>query len=112
MRFGRRVLRDELGPASSINMAHGMAASGTEGEIIALTDEQAFLHSGLPAFVNTLYNGSAFLLVVRAKARAGEIEAILGGFGFSRCFRIGTAREIEGYIGTGRLTVLLCEGDL
>ena len=112
MRFGSRVMRDELGPASSINMAHGMATSGTEGEIIAVTDEEAFLHSGLPAFVNTLYNGSAFLLVVRAKARAGEIEAILGGFGFSRCFRIGTAREIEGYIGTGRLTVLLCEGDL
>jgi len=110
--FGSRVQRDDLGPASSINMAHGMATSGTEGEILAVTDEEAFLHSGLPAFVNALYNGSAFLLVVRTGERAKEIEAVLAGFGFTRCFRIGEAGEIERYTGTGRLTVLLYEGDL
>ena len=109
--FGSRVVRDELGPASSINMAHGMATSGIEGEIIAVTDEEAFLHSGLPAYVNTLYNGSAFLLVVRARERAKEIEAVLAGFG-ARCLRVREAGEIERYTGTGEPTVLLYEGDL
>ena len=65
--FGLTVVRDELGPASSLNIAHGMVKSGTEGGILAVTDAEAFLHSGLPAFVNTLYNGSAYLLLIKTK---------------------------------------------
>jgi TPP-dependent indolepyruvate ferredoxin oxidoreductase alpha subunit len=110
--LGLTVVRDELGPASSINIAHGMARSGTEGEILAITDVEAFLHSGLPAFVNTLYNGSTYLLLIRTKGGADHLEHLFRGFGFNRCFPIKTAGEIKGYQGGGELTVLLYEGDL
>lgn len=110
--FGLTVVRDELGPASSLNIAHGMVKSGAEGGILAVTDAEAFLHSGLPAFVNTLYNGSAYLLLIKTKGGAGELEHLFGGFGFSRCFRVKTAGEIEDYHGERKLTVLLYEGDL
>jgi TPP-dependent indolepyruvate ferredoxin oxidoreductase alpha subunit len=110
--FGRNVVRDELGPASSINIAHGMVKSGTEGGILAVTDVEAFLHSGLPAFVNTLYNGSAYLLLIRTKGGPVGLEHIFRGFGFNRCFPIRTAGEIEGYQACTELTVLLFEGDL
>jgi len=110
--FGLTVVRDELGPASSLNIAHGMVKSGTEGGILAVTDAQAFLHSGLPAFVNTLYNGSAYLLLIKTKGGAGELEHLFRGFGFSRCFRVKTAGEIEDYHEEGKLTVLLYEGDV
>ena len=110
--FGLTVVRDELGPASALNIAHGMVKSGTEGRILAVTDGEAFLHSGLPAFVNTLYNGSDYLLVIKTKGGADELEQLFGGFGFSRCFRIKTAGEIEDYREEGKLTVLLYEGDL
>jgi TPP-dependent indolepyruvate ferredoxin oxidoreductase alpha subunit len=110
--FGLTVVRDELGPASSINIAHGMVKSGTEGGILAVTDAESFLHSGLPAFVNTLYNGSAYLLLIKTNGTADELEHTLSGFGFSRCFRVKTAGEIEAYRGDGELIVLLHEGDL
>ncbi len=110
--FGLTVVRDELGPASSINIAHGMVKSGAEGGILAVTDEESFLHSGLPAFVNTLYNGSVYLLVIKTKGTADELEHLFSGFGFSRCFRVKTAGEIEGYQRETEPTVLLYEGDL
>jgi TPP-dependent indolepyruvate ferredoxin oxidoreductase alpha subunit len=110
--FGLTVVRDELGPASSLNIAHGMVKSGREGGILAVTDGEAFLHSGLPAFVNTLYNGSAYLLLIKTKGGAEELEHLFRGFGFSRCFRVKTAGEIEDYHGGRELTVLLYEGDL
>ncbi len=110
--FGLTVVRDDLGPASSINIAHGMVKSGTRGGILAVTDVEAFLHSGLPAFVNTLYNGSTYLLLIKTKGGAGEVERLFRGFGFSRCFPVKTAGEIEGYRGDRELTVLLYEGDL
>ncbi len=110
--FGLTVVRDELGPASSLNIAHGMVKSGTEGGVLAVTDAEAFLHSGLPAFVNTLYNGSAYLLLIKTKGGAGELERLFRGFGFSRCFHVKTAGEIEDYHGEEKLTVLLYEGDL
>ena len=110
--FGRTVVRDELGPASALNISHGMVKSGTEGRILAVTDAEAFLHSGLPAFVNTLYNGSDYLLVIKTKGAGIELERLFAGFGFSRCFRVKTAGEIETYSGEDKLTVLLYEGDL
>jgi TPP-dependent indolepyruvate ferredoxin oxidoreductase alpha subunit len=110
--FGLTVVRDELGPASSINIAHGMVKSGTEGRILAVTDEESFLHSGLPAFVNTLYNGSAYLLAIKTRRGADELEHLFSGFGFNRCFRVKTAGEIEDYQGETEPTVLLYEGDL
>ncbi len=110
--FGLTVVRDELGPASALNISHGMVKSGTEGRILAVTDGEAFLHSGLAAFVNTLYNGSDYLLVIKTKGGGEELERLFKGFGFSRCFRIKKAGEIETYCEERKLTVLLYEGDL
>ncbi len=110
--FGLTVVRDALGPASSLNISHGMVKSGAESGILAVTDAEAFLHSGLPAFVNTLYNGSAYLLLIKTKGGEDELEHLFGGFGFSRCFRIKTAGEIKDHFEEGKLTVLLYEGDL
>jgi hypothetical protein len=109
--FGLAVVRDRLGPASAINLAHGMARGGRK-KILALTDGDAFLHSGLPAFVNTLYNGSDYLLAIRTKGKAEEIARILQGFGFSRFFHIASPDDLPRYAGEGRLTVLFHEGDL
>ena len=109
--FGLAVVRDRLGPASAINLAHGMARGGRK-KILALTDGDAFLHSGLPAFVNTLYNGSDYLLAIRTKGKAEKIARILQGFGFSRFFHLASAGDLPRYAGEGRLTVLFYEGDL
>lgn len=110
--FGLKVVRDTLGPASSINIAHGMVTSGAQAEVLALTDEQAFFHSGLPAFVNTLYNGSSYLLVIKTLGAAEELKRSLEGFGFRNYFYIANIGEIERYKESGELTVLLYEGDL
>ena len=86
------VVRDRLGPASSINMAHGMA-KGAGRKILALTDGDSFLHSGLPAFVNTLYNGSDYLLAIRTKGRTEEITRILRGSASAAVFHLASARR-------------------
>jgi len=110
--FGLTVVRDDLGPASSVNMAHGIVSSGAGGNILAITDERSFLHSGLPAFVNTLYNGSAYVLLIKTEKKESheDLRAALGGFGFSRCFAIDKAEEIREYAEKGPLTVLFYEG--
>jgi len=109
--FGLVVVRDRLGPASAISLAHGMAKGGRK-KILALTDGNSFLHSGLPAFVNTLYNGSDYLLAIRTKGKTEEIARILKGFGFSRFFHLASPGDLSRYAGEGRLTVLFHEGDL
>jgi TPP-dependent indolepyruvate ferredoxin oxidoreductase alpha subunit len=109
--FGLAVVRDCLGPASSINIAHGMAKSGVKG-ILALTDADTFLRSGLPAFVNTIYNGSDYLLAIKTDGRAKEVGRALRGFGFDRIHRLALRGDIRKYRDEGRLTVLLHEGDL
>jgi TPP-dependent indolepyruvate ferredoxin oxidoreductase alpha subunit len=58
---GFRVVRDKLGPASSINMAHGIKKCGPEEKVLAITYEDFFLHSGMPSFVNTIHNGSDYV---------------------------------------------------
>ncbi len=110
--FGLRVVRDGLGPASSINLAHGMVRSRGASGVLAVTDEASFLHSGLPAFVNALYNGSSYLLVIKNVTGADRLRALLDGFGFKRHFSIARPEDVERYAGEGGLTVLLCEGDL
>ncbi len=109
--FGLTVVRDRLGPASSINIAHGMAKAGVKG-LLALTDAGAFLHSGLPAFVNTIYNGSDYLLAIKTDGREEEIGRALRGFGFDRISRLASPADIRKYRDEGRLTVLFHEGDL
>ncbi len=66
--YGLDVVRDTLGPASSINMAHGIKKTEAERKILAIT-EDFFLHSGMPAFVNTLYNASAYVLLILGDKR-------------------------------------------
>jgi TPP-dependent indolepyruvate ferredoxin oxidoreductase alpha subunit len=109
--FGLTVVRDRLGPASSINIAHGMAKAGVK-DLLALTDADAFLHSGLPAFVNVIYNGSDYLLAIKTNGREKEIAAALRGFGFDRISRLASSADIRKYRDDGRLTVLFHEGDL
>ena len=109
--FGFTVVRDRLGPASAINLAHGMAKGGAK-KILAITREDAFFHSGLPALVNTLYNGSAYVLVIERANKWAEIGRVLQGFGFSSFFRISEASELAQYADAERLTVLSYEGDL
>lgn len=108
---GFTVVRDRLGPASAINLAHGMAKGGAK-KILALTSGEAFFHSGLPAFVNTLYNGSAYVLVIERAEKWEEIGRALRGLGFNRFFRIKGAADLARYADGGELTVLFCEGDL
>jgi hypothetical protein len=108
--FGYRVVRDVLGPASSINIAHGIVTSGGEGPVLAITDEDAFLHSGMPAFINTLYNGSSYVLAIRTQRKRQELERILKGYGFENYAAISRAEETEGQYRADMVTVLFCEG--
>jgi TPP-dependent indolepyruvate ferredoxin oxidoreductase alpha subunit len=109
--FGFVVVRDKLGPASALNMAHGMARGGTR-KILAVTDIDAFLHSGLPAFVNTLYNGSEYLLVIKTKGRSEVLARVLLGFGFERFFELASVGDLQRYENESQLTVLSYEGEL
>lgn len=108
--YGFDVVRDTLGPASSINMAHGMKKTEPERKILAVTFEDFFLHSGMPAFVNTLYNGSEYVLLILGDKKEEEIRKIMTGFGFNNMFHIGSFSEIERFRDTKDLTVLFGKG--
>ncbi len=107
---GFDVVRDKLGPASSINMAHGIVKSEPDRNILAITYEDFFLHSGMPAFVNSIYNDSHYTLLIMSNNKEGEIRNILRGFGFNNCHTIGSMKEVERFSGTRELTVLFCKG--
>lgn len=108
--YGFDVVRDTLGPASSINMAHGIKKTEPGKKILAITFEDFFLHSGMPAFVNTLYNGSAYIILILGDKKEEEIKKILAGFGFDNVFRIDNFSEIERFKDTEDMTVLFCRG--
>ena len=108
--YGFDVVRDTLGPASSINMAHGIKKTEPGKKILAITFEDFFLHSGMPAFVNTLYNGSAYIILILGDKKEEEIKKILAGFGFNNVFRIDNFSEIERFKDTEDMTVLFCRG--
>ncbi len=108
--YGFHVVRDKLGPASSINMAHGIRKCAPEKKVLAITYEDFFLHSGMPAFVNTIYNGSAYVLLIMSNRKEGEIKEILRGFDFHNCYTIATMKEVERFKNTEELTVLFCKG--
>ena len=110
MMYGFQVVRDKLGPASSINMAHGIAKLDRSAKILALTYEDFFMHSGMPAFVNTLYNGSNYLLLIMSNKREEEIRRILAGFGFTNCHTIAGMNEVERFKEQQEMTVLFCRG--
>lgn len=107
---GFRVVRDKLGPASSINMAHGIKKCEPEERILAITYEDFFLHSGMPSFVNTVHNGSDYVLLIMANNREEEIRKMLDGFGFRNCHTITAVKEVERFKDAKDLTVLFCRG--
>jgi len=108
--YGFDVVRDTLGPASSINMAHGIKKTEPERRILAITFEDFFFHSGMPAFVNTLYNASSYVLLILVNEKEEEIKQVLAGFGFHNAFHIDKYSEIERFKDVKELTVLFCKG--
>jgi indolepyruvate ferredoxin oxidoreductase alpha subunit len=108
--FGFKVVRDTLGPGSAINMAHGMKKLDPDRKVLAITQEDHFFHSGMPAFVNTLYNNSSFMLLIMTNEKEQKIKKVLEGCGFHNFFHIDNVSEIEKYKGKGELTVLFCRG--
>jgi len=108
--YGFDVVRDTLGPASSINMAHGIKKTEPERKILAITFEDFFFHSGMPAFVNTLYNASSYVLLILGDKREEEIKKILAGFGFQNTFHIDNFAEIGRFKDAKELTVLFGKG--
>ena len=107
--YGFHVVRDDLGPASCINMAHGMARMEPGKKILAITHEDAFFQSGMPALVNTIYNGSPFVLLIMTRGREEEIAGMLDRWGFPNCRRVGSPSEAERFHDARELTVLLCK---
>jgi TPP-dependent indolepyruvate ferredoxin oxidoreductase alpha subunit len=104
------VVRDTLGGASSISMAHGIKKLEPEKKVLAITFENHFLHSGMPAFVNTLYNNSAYVLLVLASEKEAEISKIMEGSGFTNFHHLDNIAEVEKFKNADQLTVLFCKG--
>jgi TPP-dependent indolepyruvate ferredoxin oxidoreductase alpha subunit len=107
--YGFQVVRDELGPASSINMAHGITKQEPGKKVLAITHEDDFFHSGMPALVNTIYNGSSYVLLIMTHGRENEISGMLDRWGFHNCRQIGSPSEVERFQDADSLTVLLCK---
>lgn len=108
--YGFTVVRDRLGPASSINMAHGIRKREGEKKILAITHEDHFFHSGMAAFVNTIYNDSAFVLLIMTNRGEEEITGILKGFGFGNYHHIDRIDEVASFQEAEGLTVLFWKG--
>jgi hypothetical protein len=54
--------------------------------VIAVTDGEAFFHSGISALVNAVYNRARFVLLILDKmGREEEIARIVHGCGISQC---------------------------
>jgi hypothetical protein len=64
----------------------------------------------MPAFVNTLYNASAYVLLILGNKREDEIRKILAGLGFRNAFHIDSYSDIERFKDAKELTVLFCKG--
>jgi TPP-dependent indolepyruvate ferredoxin oxidoreductase alpha subunit len=107
--YGFTVIRDTLGPGSAINLAHGSCKLNQAGKILAITGEDQFFHSGMPAFVNTLYNNSSYLLLIMTNTKERQISKILKGFGFGNAHHIDDMAEIGRFKNVEELTVLFCK---
>ena len=110
--YGFEVIRDTLGGASSISMAHGIKKSNPDKKILAITFENHFFHSGMPAFVNTLYNNSAYVLLIMINEKEDEIKKVMEGCGFHNFYHIENVSEIGRFYDADDLTVLFCKGIL
>jgi indolepyruvate ferredoxin oxidoreductase alpha subunit len=79
-----------LDSSSSINLAGGIYQAfhqdGRIAPVIAVTDGEAFFHSGISALVNAVYNRARFVLLILDKmGREEEIARIVHGCGISQC---------------------------
>ncbi|HQG49881.1 MAG TPA: hypothetical protein PKZ95_00680 [Syntrophorhabdaceae bacterium] len=108
--YGFEIIRDKLGAASSINMAHGIKKLEPKRKVLAITFEEHFFHSGMPAFVNTLYNNSSYVLLILTNEKEDEIRRIMDGFGFYNYHHINDTTDIESFINSDALTVLFYRG--
>lgn len=105
--YGYRVIRDTIGPSSSLNMAHGIKKLNPQEKILALTYEDNFFHSGLPAFINTLYNDSDYHLAILTKDRENEIIAFFEALHFHNYHIIRDLDELKLLKDQKGLTVFL-----
>ncbi len=107
---GFTVVRDRLGPASSINMAHGIRKLYPGRNIMAVTFEEHFFHSGMPAFVNSLYNDSVGVLLIMVSERADEIKRVIQSYGVAKIVDIGEITELARFTDTKEPVVALYRG--
>ncbi|OGP65366.1 MAG: hypothetical protein A3K22_01140 [Deltaproteobacteria bacterium RBG_16_42_7] len=91
-------------------MAHGIKKTEPDKKILAITYENHFFHSGMPAFVNTIYNNSSYVLLIMTSEKEGEIKNIMEGYGFRNCFHIDSISGVERFRDSEHLTVLFCKG--
>ena len=91
-------------------MAHGIKRLHPERNILAVTFEDHFFHSGMPAYVNSLYNGSSFVLLVMVSEREDDLRRILRGYGVSGVHSISNIDEIGRFRDTKEPVVALYRG--
>jgi len=108
--YGFKVIRDTLGAASSINMAHGARMTDPESSILAITFEDYFFQAGMPAMVNTMYNSSAYVLLVLASTREEEMRRLMEAYGCKAFFHIDEPSEIGRFKDAKEMTVLFYKG--
>ncbi|MBP1750802.1 MAG: hypothetical protein H6Q52_3341, partial [Deltaproteobacteria bacterium] len=99
-----------LGAASSINMAHGVKKLHPDRNIMAVTFEDHFFHSGMPAYVNSLYNDSASVLLIMVSERADEIKRVLKSYGVATIVDINEITELARFANTREPVVALYRG--
>ncbi len=107
---GFTVIRDRLGPASSINMAHGIKKLHPDRNIMAVTFEDHFFHSGMPAYINSLYNDSASVLLIMVSELGDEIRRVLKSYGVENIVDINEIAELAWFKDTKEPVVALYRG--
>ena len=107
---GFTVIRDRLGPASSINMAHGIKKLHPDRNIMAVTFEDHFFHSGMPAYINSLYNDSASVLLVMVSELRDELKRVLASYGVENVVDINEITELARFKDTKEPIVALYRG--
>ncbi len=107
---GFTVIRDRLGPASSINMAHGVKKLHPDRNIMAVTFEDHFFHSGMPAYINSLYNDSASVLLIMVSEFADELKRVFESYGVKNVFDINEITELARFKDTQEPVVALYRG--
>lgn len=110
--FGYRLIRDAFGPASSMNMAHAIKKLNPEEKILALTYEDNFFHSGIPAFINTLYNDSDYHLLIITKDKEAEIINFMEALNFQNYYILREFGELERYTKQKGFTVFILKGGI